>query len=144
MFWPTVCIPLGRVDTKQMDVPHCIVQRLTPGFPRCFASVMWVCAQRDSSHISLSITDKHPRWKRKQICGNHFIISPRVPLRATLTVFHNRLWQRICTTFSGESKDDELTKNRVKYIHAAAKYHVSLFTAGFVLLTTTKTNIFVT
>lgn len=108
MFWPTVYIPLGRVDTKQMDVPHCIVQRLTPGFPRCFASVMWVCAQRDSSHISLSITDKHPRWKRKQICGNHFIISPRVPLRATLTVFHNRLWQRICTTFSGESKDDEL------------------------------------
>lgn len=138
------CIPLGRVDTTQMDVPHCVVQRLTPGFPRCFASVMWVWAQRDSSHISLSITDKHPRWNRKQICGNHFIISPRVPLRATLTGFHNRLRERICPTLSGKSKDVELSKCRVKNIHTADKYgchasvyRVSLFTAGLVLLTKT-------
>ncbi len=64
-----------RVDTKQMDVPCCIVQCFTAGFPRCFASVMWVCTRRDSGCISLSITDKVPHWKTKQICGKHFITS---------------------------------------------------------------------
>lgn len=54
---------LGPVDTNQMDVPCFTVL----GFP----TLCNVCALQDSGHISFSITDKHPQWKKKTALFHH-------------------------------------------------------------------------